>query len=189
VFGEIFGMPIRIARTGSRDPNDKASIEKMMQLMGAAGWAVLPEGTEIDIKETTRGDAFNVYDKRIERCNSEMAKGILGQTMTTDNGGSLAQSEVHLEILKNIVYKDADFLRDIINWKLLPFMAMHGFPVQDLRFSWDDSVDWTPEQQLRIEQMLLGSYNIDPKYFAEKYNIPVTGTKSPLLSLQNDFFV
>jgi len=189
VFGEIFGMPIRVARTGSRDPKDRASIEKMMQLMGASGWAVLPEGTEIEIKETTRGDAFNVYDKRIERCNSEIAKGILGQTMTTDNGGSLAQSEVHLEVLKNIIYKDADFLRDVVNWELMPFMAMHGFPVQDLRFDWDESVDWTPEQQLKIEQMILGSYDIDPKYFAEKYNIPVTGAKSPLLTAQDGFFV
>ena len=190
VFGEIFGMPIRVARTGSRDPQDKASIEKMMQLMGAAGWAVLPEGTEVEIKETTRGDAFNVYDKRIDRCNSEISKGILGQTMTTDNGGSLAQSEVHLKILENIVCKDADFLRDIINWELLPFMERHGFPVKDLRFNWDESVDWSPEQQLRIEQMLLGNYDIDPKYFIEKYNIPVIGTKSPLLSAEttNHFF-
>lgn len=188
-FGEIFGMPIRVARTGSRDPKDRASIEKMMQLMGSAGWAVLPEGTEVELKETTRGDAFNVYDKRIDRCNSEVSKGILGQTMTTDNGGSLAQSEVHLEILKNIVYKDADFLRDTINNSLLPFMAMHGFPVQGLRFDWDESVDWTPEQQLKIEQMLLNSYDIDPKYFAEKYNIPVLGAKSPLLTAQDGFFV
>lgn len=189
VFGELFGMPIRWAKTNSRDPKDRASIEKMMQIMGTASWALLPEGTEIEIKETTRGDAFNVYDKRIERCNSEISKGILGQTMTTDNGGSLAQSAVHLEILKNIIYKDADFLRDIINWQLLPFMVMHGFPVNDLRFDWDESVDWTPEQQLHIEQMLLNSYDIDPKYFAEKYNIPVLNTKSPLLSAPDNFFV
>jgi hypothetical protein len=182
VFGEIFGMPIRVAKTATRDPNEKANIEKMMQLMGAAGWALLPEGTEIDIKETTRGDAFNVYDKRIERCNSEISKGILAQTMTTENGSSYSQSEVHLEILKNVVYKDADFLRDLVNWQLLPFVERHGFPVKDLRFNWDESVDWTPEQQIQIEQMLLNSYDIDPKYFVEKYNIPVTGTKSPLLT-------
>lgn len=188
-FGEIFGMPIRVARTGSRDPQDRNNIEKMLQLMGAAGWALLPEGTDIEIKETARGDAFNVYDKRIDRCNSEISKGILGQTMTTDNGGSLAQSEVHLEILKNIIFKDADFLRDIINWELIPFMAMHGFPVKDLRFNWDESVDWTPEQQLRIETMLLGNYDIDPKYFSEKYNIPIIGTKSPLLTAPDGFFV
>ena len=178
VFGEIFGMPVRVARTGTRDPNDRANIEKMMQLMGAAGWAVLPEGTEIEIKETTRGDAFNVYDKRIERCNSEISKGILGQTMTTDQGSSYAQSETHLEILKNIVYRDADFIRDLINWKLIPFMTIHGFPVKDLRFDWDESIDWTPEQQLKIEMMILQNYEIDPKYFAEKYNIPITAAKT-----------
>ena len=188
-FGEIFGMPVRVARTGSRDPKERAGIEKMMQLMGAMGWAVLPEGTTVEFMETTRGDAFNVYDKRIERANSEMSKGVLLQTMTTDNGGSLAQSETHLEILKDRVEADADFIRDVVNWKLMPLMEMHGFPVQGMRFDWDESIDWTPEQQLKIEQMILGSYDIDPKYFAEKYNIPVTGVKSPLLSAQNDFFV
>ena len=188
-FGEIFGMPVRVARTGSRDPKERAGIEKMMQLMGAMGWAVFPEGTTVEFMETTRGDAFNVYDKRIERANSEMSKGVLLQTMTTDNGGSLAQSETHLEILKDRVEADADFIRDVVNWKLMPLMEMHGFPVQGMRFDWDESIDWTPEQQLKIEQMILGSYDIDPKYFAEKYNIPVTGVKSPLLSAQNDFFV
>ena len=36
-----------------------------------------------------------------------------------------------------------------------------------------------------------GGYDIDPKYFAEKYGIPVLGKKSPLdaaLKNENDFF-
>ena len=61
-------------------------------------WGLFPEGTEIEIKETTRGDAFNVYDKRIDRANSEISKGVLNQTMTIDSGSSLSQSEVHLEV-------------------------------------------------------------------------------------------
>ena len=89
-FGEIFEMPIRVAKTGSRDPQDKATIEKMLQIMGVTSWALFPESTEIELKKTTRGDAFNVYDRRIDCCNSEISKCILGQTMTTDNGGSLA---------------------------------------------------------------------------------------------------
>ena len=70
-------------------------VEKMLADMGAAAWGLFPEGTEIDIKESSRGDAFNVYDRRIERANREMSKGILNQTMTIDDGGSL-QSQVHL---------------------------------------------------------------------------------------------
>lgn len=77
-FGEVFGMPIRIGKTMSQDTKDIARIETMLAEMGAASWGLFPERTEIEIKETSRGDAYNVYDKRIDRCNSEISKGILG---------------------------------------------------------------------------------------------------------------
>jgi hypothetical protein len=195
-FGEVFGMPIRVVKLSSRDPQERAEAERMMRESGALTWALLPAGSEIELKETSRGDVFNVYDRRVERCNSEMSKIILGQTMTTDNGSSHSQAEVHLKILENIIFRDADFIRDIVNRKLIPFLLMHGFPVKDMRFDWNESIDWTPEQQIQIEQMLINSYEIDPKYFVEKYNIPVIGVKSspttPLRSspptpLQNNF--
>lgn len=176
-FGEIFGMPIRIGKTASRDPKDNQRTEQFLKDMGAAGWGLFPEGTEIEFKETSQGDAFNVYDKRITRCNSEMSKGILNQTMTIDDGSSRSQSETHLDIFKNLVDDDADMLRDVINWKLIPFMVANGFPVGDCRFDWDESIDWTPEQQLEIEKMLLSHYVIDPSYFTNKYNIQITGIR------------
>jgi phage gp29-like protein len=178
-FGELFGMPMRIGKTISRDPNEISKIEQMLGDMGAAAWGLFPEGTEIDIKESSRGDAFNVYDQRIIRCNSEMSKGILNQTMTIDDGASLSQSQVHMQIFQNIIEADADMLRDLINNRLLPFMLMHGFQVQGLRFEWDDSIDYSPEQQKNIEQMLLDAgYEIAPAYFIEKYNIPVGARKT-----------
>ncbi|GAB1403057.1 hypothetical protein MASR1M74_02350 [Lentimicrobium sp.] len=179
-FGELFGMPIRIGKTISRDAKEINKVEKMLSDMGAAAWGLFPEGTEIDIKESSRGDAFNVYDKRIERANREMSKGILNQTMTIDDGGSLSQSQVHLEVFENVVEADADFLRDVTNNSLLPFMAMHGFGVDGLTYEWDDSVEYTPAEQTAIETMLVnGGYEIDPKYWVEKYNIPVTGRREP----------
>lgn len=183
-FGEIFGMPIRIAKTSSRDPKDRTQIETMLSTMGAAAWGLFPSDTDIDIKETTRGDAFNVYDKRIERANSELSKGILNQTMTIDNGSSLSQSEVHLEVFQNVVEKDADLVKDIVNDQLLPRMVKHGFPVKGLRFAWDDSIDYTPEQQIEYERMLLEHFDCDPKAFEEKYGIKILGTKKPDTSAQ-----
>lgn len=176
-FGEIFGMPIRIAKTTARDPKDRTQIENMLSSMGAAAWGLFPDGTDIDIKETTRGDAFNVYDKRIERANSELSKGILNQTMTIDNGSSLSQSEVHLEVFENVVEKDADLVRDIVNGQLLPRMVRHGFPVRGLRFEWDNSIDYTPEQQLEYEKMILDRFEVNPQYLIDKYGVPITGKK------------
>jgi hypothetical protein len=180
-FGEMFGMPMRIAKTMSRDKAEQAALQKALADMGAAFYALFPEGTDIEIKESSRGDAFEVYDRRIILANDELSKGILGQTLTIQEGsGNRALGEIHLEVLKNIVEADADFIRDIVNNKLLPFMSMHGFPVEGLRFEWDDTLDLKPEVQKEIEQMLLtAGYDIPAEYFTQRYNIPIAGKTTP----------
>lgn len=182
-FGEMFGMPIRIAKTTSRDEKDNDRIENMLENMGAASWGLFPDGTEVQLIESSRGDAFNVYDKRIDRANSEISKGILNQTMTIDSGSSLSQSEVHLEVFNNVVEKDADFLRDIINDKLIPLMCKHGFPLENYRFAWDDAIDFSVQDMKDVESMLLNAgYEIDAQYFIDKYNIPISSRS------KQDFF-
>jgi len=177
-FGEIFGAPIRIGKTTSRDQKEHAQMEKMLSSMGAAAWGLFPEGTEIEIKETTRGDAFNVYDKRIDKADSYISKGILNQTMTIDNGSSLSQSKTHLEIFKQVVDTDADNIRDMVNFQLLPRMVLHGFPVSGCRFDWDEGVEYTPEEQVDYERMIGEQYDVDPEYYVKKYNVPILGKKA-----------
>lgn len=172
-FAEIFGMPMRIAKTTTRDEKELAKMERMMDSMGASLWGVFQEGTEIEVVESTKGDAFNVYDKRIDRANSELSKLIIGQTMTIEDGSSLSQSQTHLEVLENLIQDDRNMLADIVNNQLIPRMVKHGFPVKGLRFKWDDAVDYTPEQQVAFETMVSDRYEVDPNYFAEKYNMPV----------------
>lgn len=177
-FGEIFGMPIRIAKTTSQDEKSRNKIQDMLAKMGAAFYGVFPNDTDIEIKESSRGDAYNVYDKRIDRANSELSKGVLNQTMTIDSGSSLSQSQVHLEVFENVINEDQKLVRNVVNNKLIPFMAKHGFPVVGYTFEWDDTVVYTPEHIREVERMLItGGYEIDPKYFADKYGIEITGKK------------
>ena len=180
-FGEMFGIPFRVAKSTSRDDKDIDEIEKMMETMGSAGWGIFPEGTEVEIKETTRGDAYNVFDKRIDRANSELSKLVILQTMTIEDGSSLSQSQTHLQIFQNLIEDDADKLRDIINGQLLPRMVKFGFPVKDLTFDWDYSIDYTPEQQKAYEEMILNNFEVDGSYFSDKYGIPVGERRSQWL--------
>jgi hypothetical protein len=184
MFGEMFGMPIRIAHTSNPDPKEKGRIEKMLQGMGAAAWGLFPEGTTIDIKETTRGDAFEVYDRRISRANSEMSKLILTQTMTMDDGSSLSQSQVHEKMFKQTVEAVADNLRDIVNNTLIPKMIKFGFNISENdMFEWEYSLEYTPEQRNQLERNVLDNFEVDGKYFIENYNIPVLGPKQKLPGL------
>ena len=177
MFGEVFGAPMRVARTNTTDEKEKAKIEKALENMGAAFWALLPDGTDVEIKESSRGDAYNVYDKRIDRANSELSKGVLMQTMTIDSGSSLSQSETHLEIFEDVVAADARMVACIVNDKLLPLMARHGFPVQGLSFEWDSAATFSPAEQREMERVLLEYYEIDPQYFIDKYNVNITGIR------------
>lgn len=176
-FGELFGMPVRIGKTLSRDQKDIDKVANVLENMGSAAWGVFPAGTEIEIKETTRGDAFNVYDKRIERANSEISKGVLGFTMTVDNGSSKSQAEVHQDVADEVAWSDADWLIDEISDRLFPFLKKHGFKVEGKKAAWDDAYEYTPEEMAAVEQVLLDYYEIDPQYFIDKYNITITGIK------------
>lgn len=177
MFGEIFGAPMRIAKATTTDDSERKKIEDALENMGSAFWGLFPDGTEIDIKESSRGDAYNVYDKRVDRCNSEISKGILNQTMTIDSGSSLSQSETHLEVFENVIKNDQKMLKNNINDHLLPFMQKHGFPVDGLRFDWDDAAAFSPSEQREMERVLLEYYEIDPQYFRDKYNVDITGVR------------
>lgn len=177
MFGEVFGMPMRIARTNTMDEGERRRIEGSLQNMGTAFYAVLPDGTDIEVVESSRGDAYNVYDKRVDRCNSELSKVVLMQTMTIDSGSSLSQSEVHLEIFDRVTESDAAFVANIINGRLIPLMARHGFPVNGLRFQWTNATSYTPAEQREIERLLLEYYNIPAEYFTDKYGVAIDGPR------------
>ncbi len=179
-FSEIFGMPMRIARTTSMDDKSRARLEYLLKNAGTAQYMISGMDTEIQFVENGKGDAFNVYDKRIDRANSEISKLIINQTMTIEDGSSLSQSQTHLEVLENLINKDRKMLRDIINNQLLPRMVKHGFPVKGLRFEWDDAVNYTPEQQVAYETMIADRYEVDPSYFADKYGMPVGERRNPV---------
>lgn len=119
---------------------------------GTEFWALFPEGTDIEVVESSKGDAFNVYDKRVDRANSELSKLIIGQTMTIEDGSSLSQSQTHLEVFQNLVESDADMLADLVNNQLIPRMVKLGFPLQGLRFAWDDAVDYTQNSNSPYER-------------------------------------
>ena len=177
MFGEIFGAPMRVAKATTVDDKERRKIEDALENMGAAFWGLFPDGTDIQIVESSRGDAYNVYDKRIDRCNSELSKGILNQTMTIDDGSSKSQSETHLEVFENVVKADKQMLFYIINGRLLPLMQKHGFPVKDCTFMWDETTTYSPAELREFLRVALQYYKVPKTYFEEKFGIPIEGER------------
>lgn len=172
-FEELFGVPIRIAKIASQSEQVKTEVAGWLEDMGSAPYAVVPLGTEIDIKENSKGDAFNVFFQKIKACREELSMLILHQTMTTENGGSKAQGTVHENTLNELIYADEKKILSILNDKLVPAMKAHGYAIPEgYKIAVAQTKD--PTAQIAIDSVFLNSgYILPASYISEVYGTEI----------------
>ncbi len=172
---EIFGSPLRIGKTDSRDETTRANMQGMLENMGSASWGVFDKDDIVEVIEGGRKDVQRIYGGLIDLMNKEISKLILGQTMTMEDGSSRSQAEVHERVVKQVEQADKEFLCTTVNDKLFPVLLRHGFKLNDLRFEFieKDQLKITDQANFDIELIKSGKYHIDPEYILNKYGTPV----------------
>lgn len=172
-FEELFGIPIRIAKIASQSDTVKNEVAGWLEEMGSAPYGVFPIGTEIDIKENSKGDAFNVFFQKITALDAELSKLVLHQTMTTENGSSKSQGEVHERTLEEVIYADEKKLLAFLNNRLVPAMRAVGYKIQDTaKITVEKTTD--PEKQITIDSQLLSNgYVLKQKYIEATYGVEI----------------
>ncbi|WP_281687583.1 DUF935 domain-containing protein [Pseudomonas citronellolis] len=120
-FAELFGMPLRIGRYGpGAKPDDIAVLRRAVAQLAADAAAILPEGMKIDFEEIANAaGGAELFEKLAEWLDKQISKAVLGQTMTTDDGSSQSQANVHNEVRKDILKADAKQLSATINRDLV----------------------------------------------------------------------
>lgn len=174
-FEQLFGVPIRIARTMINTDKHKDELQKWLETIGTASYAIFDKQTDIEIKENSKADAFNVFYKKIEAVNKEISKGVVGQTMTMDDGSSQSQANVHMEIYNEITSSDITDIQDWVNDDFIPIMRNWGFDIPDgYYFEIIEKQVIKPLDKIKIDQILLqAGYNLKPDYIAEFYGTPL----------------
>lgn len=172
-FAEIFGTPIRITRTDVRDETTRKNAENMMRNMGVATWGVLDLNDQFELLEASRTDSFNVYDKMVERCNSEISKIILGQTGTTDEKSYSGSANIHGQIASQIGKQDQLMIQFIVNNQLIPMMNGLGFDFNGLKFEFDLSESVPLVDQAKIDASFMPYVKFNAEYLENKYKIVI----------------
>ena len=179
-FSEKFGIPMRYATTNKKDKPTLDKLEKMLDELGSASKAIFPEGTTIDFKEAETKDAFEVFDRLIVRSSEHISKLINGVTMLSDNGSSKSQGEVHERIFKEIIDSDCRDFEGQMNWSIGPQLKQLGFPFNPETEEWtfDKNEQLSLGALWNILQGVLKFYEVDDKWMAEKFAIPITGKRA-----------
>lgn len=114
IFLDKFSVPTAkgtYPRGSSREDIDKL-LAALQAIANDSGF-VVPEGMAVEL--LTLAQAGADFGAVCRYMDGAIAKIILSQTMTTDNGSSRSQGEVHADVKLEVVKADADLLSDSFN--------------------------------------------------------------------------
>ena len=127
-YSEVFGMPIRIGKYHSNaTPEEKATLRRAVANIGTDASAIMPDSMLVELLERNGGSGGDtLYEKLCDWLNKQISKGILGQTMSAEDGSSNAQAQVHNEVRLDICRADVRKLEATLNSQVIePYIRLN----------------------------------------------------------------
>jgi hypothetical protein len=185
-FEQVFGIPIRIARTAIQTEKHRNDLQMWLETMGTLSYGIFDKQVDIQFVENQKTDAFQVFYEKIQAINKEISKGIVGQTMTMDDGSSQSQANVHLAIYDEITAADIQDIQDWVTDDIFPVLRFWGFDIPEgFYMSIVDREVFSPSKKIVIDEVLMRhGFNIDPNYIEEFYGTPLD-EKEPRIDRNN----
>jgi phage gp29-like protein len=136
MFLEKFGLPTVVGKhPASASDAEKQKLLEAAEALQSDSAVTIPEGMMLELLEATRSgsaDQAVFYDKM----NAAISKIVLSQTMTTDDGASLSQAGVHLDVQQQVVKTDADLVCESFNAGPAKWLTEWNFPGAKLPQVW-----------------------------------------------------
>ncbi len=128
-FAEVYGMPLRLGRYGKEaTESDIETLIGAVANLGTDAAAVMPESMRVEFEQASSGagSGAEVFRDLAQYVDSQISKAVLGQTMTTDDGSSRAQAQVHDAVRGDILASDARQLAATLDRDLVtPFVRLN----------------------------------------------------------------
>ncbi|SEK33994.1 Mu-like prophage protein gp29 [Roseovarius azorensis] len=124
-----FGMPTAMGKYGpnATDEEKRTLLEAVLSIRSEAG-IIIPEGMDIDMLSAPAGASSLNYQHLHDTMDEAIAKIILSQTMTTDDGSSRSQAEVHEGVADRVAKSDADLVCQSFNEGPVARLSEFNFP-------------------------------------------------------------
>lgn len=174
VFMNKYAMPSVIGKykpgTSTKDQNNLLSLLRYIQSNFAA---IVPDSFEYEYFEAERHSTNNTYDKLAEFSDKQMSKGILGQTMTTDDGASQSQATVHDRVRDDLLDADCKSLESSIDWFLIKAICWYNGIEDEPYCKLEPADDEELAEAMEIDKGLVEiGLPMTTSYYYERYGRP-----------------
>lgn len=114
-FLDKFGAPTAIGKYPAGTPQDQVNnLLSALQAIQTDTGIAIPERMVIELLQVAKSGVAD-YEQLCRYMDECIAKVVLSQTMTTQDGSSLSQAQVHAGVKLEVVKSDADLLSDSFN--------------------------------------------------------------------------
>lgn len=186
-FAEVFGMPLRIGRYG-QDATDRDIdiLKTAVANLGMDAAAVLPDSMRIEFQEAAKSAGGpELFPRLAEYLDRQISKGVLGQTMTTDDGSSQAQATIHNDVRLDIKNDDGRQVGATVNRDLVkPFVDLN-YGVQEryprVRIKEEEPEDIKALAEVLAKVVPLGNLGIEARAVRERLGFTNPSENAELL--------
>lgn len=179
---EIYGIPPRVMKTDTQDPQALARGKKMMQQMGTAAWFIIDSTEEFQWAQgvQTNGD---VYNNLIRLCTNEISIALNGAVLGQDTqNGSYGKERAGQDTLKKLVMADMAMVEMYMNTRVMPALARIGVVPEDYVFQYEIAED--TEELWKMTVQALNHFTVDPEWVKDKFGIKITGERESAMPIQ-----
>ena len=175
-FCEVYGMPLRLGTyDATASEKDKAALMDAIVRMGTDAAGIVPSGTDIKFIESNKQSSVDIYERLARFCDEQMSKAIVGQTLTSDSGGSYAQSKTHNDVRQDLTEADCkavmetvrrDLIRPLVEFNFgvrahVPYFVLNATDTDDLK-----------ETAEIVNTLAATGLEIPKSWLYKKFNIP-----------------
>lgn len=160
-FADVFGIPLRVVTI--KEGDSMAQARKEARKVASDGVMVLRMGQKYDVTPNTSADGGRLFPEQFEFCNREMSVAVLTQTMTTNDGSSRSQAEVHERGMLRVRNDDAQQLADSTARDLYRWFCVFNFGMPaDAPYTIEPVIprEETPEQILEAATRLRRDHGV-----------------------------
>ena len=162
VFLEKFGMPTAKGEyPRGATPAEKDAIMEALDAIQTDTAIGVPSGTIIELVEASRSGSAD-YSEMHRIMNQAISKIILSQTMTTDDGSSLAQAKVHSGVKEEVIQADADLICNSFNNTVAKWLTAWNFPNAQPPKVWRRTEDAPDTKQIAERDQIITHIGFKP---------------------------
>ena len=173
-FAEIFGMPIREYTYDGNDEDARRRIVQDAYDDGGLAVVIHPDGSGFKFIESgNKSGSADLYDKLTERCNAEISKLFLGNTLTTEASttGTQALGTVQKKSEELINQMDRTDMLNILNYDMTETFSSLGFSTENGSFDYEPEEVDIEKKLTMVEKLMSMGLPVSHDYLYETFGV------------------